>query len=276
MLVTLAGTCQTARNVSPLMLMGNAYVAGWTRSQEGSFPVAVGPDLTFNGGEAYDLPWDYDDAFIAKVRADGSGLIYAGYIGGAFSDWVEGIAVDTQGNAYVAGTTRSNESTFPVIARPDLTFNENDDIRNSDGFVAKVRADGSGLIYAGYIGGDDFDYISGVSVDGEGRAYVAGSSYSYENSFPVAIGPGLTHKGGEDAFVAKLRGDGTGLVYAGYIGGGARDYAKGVSVDSAGNAYVVGVTHSDETSFPVVIGPSLAHANRDDGLHFGCLCCESL
>ncbi len=103
---------------------GNAYVVGDTRSTEATFPVTLGPDLTFNGGR---------DAFVAKVNPSGTALDYAGYIGGSNQDSGSGIAVDSTGNAYVAGWTSSTEATFPVTLGPDLTFNG-----GRDAFVAKI------------------------------------------------------------------------------------------------------------------------------------------
>ncbi|HYB43811.1 MAG TPA: carboxypeptidase regulatory-like domain-containing protein, partial [Candidatus Methylomirabilis sp.] len=78
------------------------------------------------------------DAFVAKVRADGTGLVYCGYIGGADADSGYGIAVDAIGNAYVAGYTQSDQATFPVTVGPDLTFNGS--LGTRDAFVAKVGA----------------------------------------------------------------------------------------------------------------------------------------
>jgi len=95
--------------------VGNAYVTGTTQSREATFPVVVGPDLSYNGG--------LGDAFVAKVNADGTGLEYCGYIGGSDGDGGEGIAVDEAGNAYIAGSTYSTETTFPVAVGPDVTFN---------------------------------------------------------------------------------------------------------------------------------------------------------
>jgi hypothetical protein len=227
---------------------GNAYVTGFTYSTEATFPVVGGPDLTYNG-------WD---AFVAKVRADGTGLVYAGYIGGSAYDEARGIAVDGAGNAYVTGYTHSTEATFPVVGGPDPTFNG-----GIDAFVAKVRADGTGLVYAGYIGGSDGDFGNGIAVDGAGNAYVTGYTYSTEATFPIVGGPDLTFNGGVDAFVAKVRADGTGLVYAGYIGGVDLDYGYGIAVDKAGNAYVTGYTHSTEATFPVVDGPDLTYNGGD-------------
>jgi hypothetical protein len=229
--------------------MGNAYVAGSTESTAASFPVKGGPDLSHNGGER--------DAFVAKVTADGTDLVYAGYIGGKGAESGSGIAVDGAGNAYVTGSTQSTEASFPVKVGPDLSYNGGE----YDAFVAKVTADGTDLVYAGYIGGNSFDYGVDIAVDAAGNAYVTGSTQSTEASFPVKVGPDLSYNGGEhDAFVAKITTDGTGLVYAGYIGGSGDDRSYGgMAVDGAGNAYLTGWTSSTEASFPVKVGPDLTY-----------------
>ncbi len=95
-------------------------------STEATFPETGGPDLDHNGGD-----WD---AFVAKVKADGTVLAYCGYIGGSGNDRGYGIAVDAAGSAYVTGDTYSTEETFPVIGGPDLTYNDGD----YDAFVARV------------------------------------------------------------------------------------------------------------------------------------------
>jgi hypothetical protein len=171
-------------------------VCGETRSNESSFPVKIGPDLTYNG--------DSSDAFVAKVKADGTGLIYCGYVGGGGFlgnfDGAVGIAVDHSGNAYVCGLTNSLETTFPVKSGPDLTYNDGE----YDGFVAKVKADGTGLVYCGYIGGSYYDFANSIALDRSGSAYVSGWTNSAEATFPVKAGPDLTHNSDYDAFVAKI------------------------------------------------------------------------
>ena len=224
---------------------GAAYVVGTTQSTEQTFPVTVGPDLTYNGSS---------DAFVAKVNPQGTGLVYCGYIGGIQADSGQAIAVDAAGAAYVAGTTPSTEQTFPVTVGPDLTHNG-----ANDAFVAKVNAKGTGLLYCGYVGGSSNDNGSRIAVDAAGAAYVAGQTQSTEQTFPGTVGPDLTHNGGYDAFVAKVNPQGTGLVYAGYIGGASPDYGYGVAVDAAGSAYVTGQTQSTEQTFPVAVGPDLTY-----------------
>jgi hypothetical protein len=228
---------------------GNAYVTGYTNSSEATFPVTVGPDLTYNGG----------DAFVVKVRADGSGLAYAGYIGGSDFDVGVGIAVDEAGNAYITGYTTSNQATFPVVEGPDLTYNG-----GYDAFVAEVLADGTSMAYSGYIGGSGWDFGQGIAVDSAGNAYVTGFTDSTEVTFPVAVGPDLTHNGNRDAFVAKVSANGAGLAYAGYIGGSGWDEAYAIAVDGAANVYVAGETASSEATFPVAVGPDLTHNGGGD------------
>jgi hypothetical protein len=233
----------------------NAYITGWTHSSESQgFPVAVGPDLTYNGG---------DDAFVAKVISDGTALGYCGYIGGSQDDSGDAIALDADGNAYLAGDAASSAADgFPVTVGPDLTYNG-----YRDGFVAKVISDGTALDYCGYIGGSQYDSCSGIALDGDCNAYITGSTDSSESQgFPVAVGPDLTYNGLEDGFVARVKRGGTGLEYCGYIGGTADDWANAIAVDGTGSAYVVGETMSAETTqgFPVTDGPDLTYNGNEE------------
>jgi hypothetical protein len=224
---------------------GCAYITGYTMSTETTFPVMAGPDLTYN---------DNEDAFVAKVRADGTGLVYCGYIGGSGVDGGGGIAVDGSGCAYITGFTYSDQSTFPAIGGPDLTYNEGIDI-----FVAKVNSDGTGLVYCGYIGGSNYDNDYGIAVDASGCAYITGFTYSDQSTFPAIGGPDLTYNGDIDAFVAKVKADGTGLDYCGYIGGSGDDSGWGIAVDGSACAFLTGYTGSTETTFPVTVGPGLTY-----------------
>jgi hypothetical protein len=227
--------------------VGNAYVVGTTDSAESSFPLIVGPDLTFNQQPGY---WRYCDAFVAKVNASGTALDYCGYIGSTWADFGNGIAVDAGGNAYVTGTTywlRNYISDFPVTVGPDLTHNG-----YNDAFVAKVNASGTALDYCGFIGGAGWDEGHGIAVDGLGNAYITGLG-SDDPTFPVTTGPNLT---GSGAFVAKVDPSGASFSYCRFIGPGN---AFGIAVDGSGNAYVAGETSATEADFPVTVGPDLTH-----------------
>jgi hypothetical protein len=224
----------------------SAYLAGYTESAQTTFPEKVGPDLTHNGG---------NDAFVAKVTPSGDSLVFCGYIGGSMSDEARGIAVDGNGNAYVTGSTASPATSFPLAVGPDLSrVGEN----FSDGFVAKVNPSGSGLVYCGYIGGSDHDFGQDIAVDIAGNAYIVGYAGSTEATFPVSIGPDLTHNGNYDAFVAKVNPGGTDFVYCGFVGGYSADVANSVAVDKTGNAFIGGETNSPEMTFPVAVGPDLS------------------
>jgi len=233
---------------------GAAYIIGETYSDQTTFPVSVGPDLTYN-----DDPRE-SDVFVAKISAAGN-LVYLGYIGGDNYDIAGGIAVDSAGAVYVTGSTRSTQTTFPVTVGPDLTFNAG----TQDAFVAKISADGSALVYAGYIGGAGFDNGFGIAVDSNGAAYVTGRTSSDQATFPQTGGNfDSIHNGGNDAFVAKVAVDGSALVYAGYIGGSGSDSGNGIAVDSAGAAYVTGTTDSSQATFPVTGGGDLTHNGAVD------------
>jgi uncharacterized repeat protein (TIGR01451 family) len=231
---------------------GNAYVTGWTNSSEATFPATGGPETAFSGGDS--------DAFVAKVSSAGTGLVYAGYIGGLESDYGEGVALDAGGSAYVTGWTNSSEATFPITGGPDTTFNGG----LSDAFVAKVNPSGTGLLYAGYIGGSSRDLGLGVATDAGGNSYVTGLTASTAATFPDTVGPDTSHNGDEDAFVAKVNPTGTGLVYAGYIGGSNSDRGGDIAVDASGSAYVIGETSSTEATFPVTVGPDTTYNGGGD------------
>ncbi|MFN2444985.1 MAG: SBBP repeat-containing protein [Vicinamibacterales bacterium] len=252
----------------------NAYVTGGTCSDQTSFPdgdglgALTGPDVTYNGGSGgFEY---YCDAFVAKVNPEGNQLIYAGYIGGTNYDEARSIAVQSSGQAYVTGSTGSSQSSFPETLGPDTTYNG-----GGDAFVAKVKSDGSGLNYAGYLGGGGKDDGNGIALRRDlivtGRflsivhtALVTGSTETHANLFPATIGPDTSHNGFYDAFVARVTSGGSGLLFAGFIGGSGYDVGNAIAVDSNGYAYVVGATSSDETSFPVKSGPDTTYNDNGD------------
>jgi Beta-propeller repeat/IPT/TIG domain len=219
---------------------GNAYITGGTNSMR--LPVKGGPDLTSNGGT---------DAFVAKLNAAGTELVYCGYIGGLSDDGGNGIAVDPSGNVYITGDTESAETTFPVKTGPDLTYNGS----RPSAFVAKVDPSGTGLVYCGYLDGQSRGYR--IRADDSGFAYLTGVAGA---NFPVVAGPDLTFNGGGDAFVTKVNRHGTALVYSGFVGGAAWDAGVAIALDGSGSAYITGATQSGEgVGFPVLGGPDLTY-----------------
>jgi hypothetical protein len=227
-------------------LHGNAYVTGDTDSY--NFP-------TKNPLQPAHAPTDDSDAFIAKLSADGSSLVYSTYLGGNGMDSPGAIAVDLAGNVYVAGNTLSTD--YPVTPGAFQTTYKGTGVHlYGDGFVTKLNANGSSLVYSTYLGGSSDDYVDGIALDLAGFAYVTGTTSS--GDFPSTPGAFQTKFGGNgagsfgDAFVAKLNAKGTGLVYSSFLGGSDDDGALGIAIDVFGNAYVAGSTNS--TNFPVTPG----------------------
>jgi hypothetical protein len=213
---------------------GAAYVTGNTQSSD--FPTTSGAfDTSYNGGNYY------GDAFVAKLNASGSKLLYATYLGGSDNDWSNSIAVDRSGAAYVTGET--NSPNFPTTPGAfDRSFNW-----NWDAFVVKLNATGSKLVYATYLGGRHEDYGKGIALDGSGAAYVTG--YTDSSDFPTTPGAfDSSFNDYSDAFVAKLNASGSKMVYATFLGGGLVE-GHDIAVDGSGMAYVTGYTYS--SGFPV-------------------------
>lgn len=206
----------------------SVYVTGYTYR-----PAALGPAGPFDtagpaGGSL--------DAFVLKMGTGGTGLAYAAFWGGSGDEAGRAIAVDGQGNAYVAGTTRSPD--LPVTAGSlGGTYGG-----GNDAFVFKLDAAGMGLAYATYLGGSGDDRGQGLAVDRAGSAYLVGDTTSPD--LPLTAGAPDTRIEGQEAFVAKLDAAGTGLVYATYLGGGDLDGARAIAVDDAGQATVTGLTRS--------------------------------
>ncbi len=208
---------------------GDLYVAGWTESLNAQI---AAPIQASNGGGV--------DAFVAKLNPSGSALLYATYIGGSGDDRAAGIAVDSSGEAYVAGSTAS--ANFPVVNAASSKL-----AGGHDAFALKINSVGNLLVYSTYLGGTNTDYGYAIAVDSSGNAYIAGDTLSA--NFPISSGAAQTNFGGDqNVFVTKLTSAGA-ISYSTFLGGSGTDHAGGIAADSSGNAYVAGGTTS--TNFPV-------------------------
>lgn len=213
---------------------GNAYVTGYTGSTD--FPIIPGAFQASFGGIA--------DVFVSKLDTNGTALVYSTYLGGTDIDFVGAIAVDGQGSAYVTGNT--NSANFPVTPGAYQTSCKSCQT-DRDAFVTKLNASGSQLVYSTFLGGSAFDQGSGIAVDAQGAAYIAG--FTQSSDFPSTPGAFQTTYGGlGDAYVTKLNPSGSQLAYSTFLGGNTPDEAKAIAVDRAGNAYVTGDTES--VNFP--------------------------
>jgi Beta-propeller repeat len=222
---------------------GNAYLTGQTKSS--NFPTTGGAfDRTFNVDTCPRCGIDQYDAFVTKLNASGSALVYSTFLGGFDIDDGLGIAVDSAGNAYVTGETHSLN--FPTTAGAfDRTRT------GSDAFVTKLNAAGSALVYSTYLGGSAVQFGSRVAVDAGGNAFVMGSTSSAD--FPTTTGAfDTTANGAFDVFVTKLNASGSALTYSTFLGGQGFDSGGGLAIDAAGSAYVSGGAGS--TDFPTTPG----------------------
>ena len=189
-------------------------------------------------------------AFVVKLNPAGSGLVYATRLGGGGDDRATSIAVDSEGNAYVTGTTSSLD--FPVKNAIQVSHGGGEPFYPFDAFVTKLNAAGSEIVYSTYLGGDEYDGARGIAVDSDGNAYVSGSTDS--PNFPTTMGAFNTNgpavEEDYEAFVVKLDPSGTALLYSTYLGGESNEWGLNIAVDGDGNAYVTGITGSPD--FPVL------------------------
>jgi hypothetical protein len=223
---------------------GNAYVTGQTKSS--NFPTTAGAfDRTFNVDTCPRCGIDQYDAFVLKLNAAGSALVYSTFLGGFNLDDGMAIAVDGTGSAYVSGETEAVN--FPTTTGAfDRTING-----AFDTFVTKLNAAGSALVYSTYLGGAAVEFPSRVAVDANRNLFVTGSTSSA--NFPTTAGAfDRTANGAFDVFVTKLNAAGSALVYSTFLGGADFDSAGGLDLDSAGNAYLSGGTGSFD--FPTTPG----------------------
>ena len=214
---------------------GDAYVTGFTNSPD--FPVTPGAFQTSYAGGP-----DIGDAFVSKLNAAGTALLYSSYLGGSDDDAGYGITVDASGNAYITGST--NSTNFPVTPGAfQTTAGE-----FGDAFITKVNPAGSALVYSTYLGTNDSRGKS-IAVDTASNAFVTGNASA---GFPTTAGAFQTTfkaVNGVEAYITKLNAAGSALLYSTYLGGSSLDFGNGIGLDASGNAYVTGVTSSPD--FPI-------------------------
>lgn len=226
---------------------GNTYLTGATDAC-GPTPTIYIAKIDPTGALVYDVC-----AFAgttASIAVDSAGNAYVAggstiaklnaagnsflYTAGLGGWTLHGVAVDSSGDAYVVGSI--------VVSG----FN--------DVVVGKLDPGATTLLYGVSFGGSNDDVGNGIAVDSAGNAYLTGNTQSAD--FPTANALQATLHGTADAFVAKLNAAGNALFYSTYLGGNAVDEANGIAIDSHGNAYVVGTTSAlaGVESFPVTIG----------------------
>jgi len=224
---------------------GNAYITGATTS--GDYDITPGAHQDFPSGGLVNI-------MVTKLNATGTALLYSTYLGGPYfsgphiTGIQEGksIAIDASGNAYITGYTLY--SYFEVTTGAY----QNTKAGNSDIFVTKLNPWGTALVYSTYLGGNGYDYGTGIQVDNAGNAYITGRTSSLDYDITPGCYKPNYGGGSEDIFVTKLNATGTALLYSTYIGGSGTDQASSFVIDASGNAIITGYTES--ANFEVTTG----------------------
>ncbi|MBX3083231.1 MAG: SBBP repeat-containing protein [Anaerolineae bacterium] len=212
---------------------GNAYLTGYTASI--NFPIQNAFQAANAGSR---------DAFVTKLNATGTALVYSTYLGGGFDDFGYSIAVDSSGNAYLTGLAAStNFPTQNAFQAANAGF--------SDAFVTKLDATGGALVYSTYLGGDDDDSGQGIAVDSNGNVHLTGGSAS--DNFPMQYPIYAMYRGEDDVFVSTLNPTGSALVFSTYLGGDGDDGGLDIAVDSSDNIYLTGYTTNPNPWYPIEV-----------------------
>lgn len=213
---------------------GDVWLAGTTASAD--LPVPGGFQTVLAGG---------NDAFLAGIASDGQSVLFGTYLGGALNDWTEGLALAPDGTVALSGGTGSSDFprvggfAGPGVASGNWTF----------GWAARVATDGTGIRFSTYLGGYVAFSGGSVALDADGALFVAGSTISA--NFPTT--PGTVQEefaGTQDAFLMKIRPDGSAVEWSTLLGSPAAESGLGVAVDAGGSPYLCGST-GDIERFPL-------------------------
>jgi hypothetical protein len=239
---------------------GDAFIAGTTFSVD--FPVTAGSyQPTCGAGLCAD-----GAGFITEMNPTGSGLVYSTYLGGTNTNQMNAIALDSAGNAYVTGYTKStNFPVTPGVFQPKCASCKQTFV---DSYVTKINSSGSALVYSTFLGGNNADVGYAITVDSSDNAYVTG--YTYSTNFPTTPGAFQTTLGAVTGiFVTKINPTASEMVYSTYLNGSATGTSacaacgSSIAVDAEGDAYVAGLTW--ETNFPTT--PGAFQVNYGGGFH---------
>lgn len=202
---------------------GMAYICGRTESAD--FPTSFAVQIQDSGNY---------DAFVSRMGASGSNLIFSTYLGGSGDDTGCSLAIDSNGSTYICGITDSAD--FPTKIPVQATKAGGTDI-----FITKLSSGGNELSYSTFLGGSGDDGGRGVTL-AEEKAYITG--YTNSLDFPTRECCQAALRGGKDSFVSLLSNSGSQLFYSTYLGGSSEDCGTGIAVDGEGSAYIVGWTKS--------------------------------
>src|SRR6266702_1026233 len=249
------------QEVAAKFVLNNRQEVGFELgAYDASRPLIIDPQLvyaTYLGGSGSDyiggIAVNGND-FAGGIDNFGGGLTYAG-----------GLAIDSNGNAFITGATASPN--FPTTSGAFQAANNGG---YSDAFVTKLGPFGTNLVYSTYLGGPGQDSGNAIAVDNAGNAYVAGATYSLSSGkpkFPTTSGAyQANNNGGSDAFITKFDTNGA-VVYCTFLGGSTSEAANAIAVDSNGNACVAGVVQDTTTIIPNLPSSDFLTSSGNSGPH---------
>jgi fibronectin type 3 domain-containing protein len=213
----------------------NVYILGETQSS--NFPTSIGAYDSVHSG--------YYDVFVTKLNYTGLELNFSTFVGGSSWDYGDGFVLDSNGDIYVTGFTRSTN--FPITSNAyDNTYE-----LNYDAFVFKLNSSGTELLYSSFIGGNNWDLSRGIDIDSENNVYIVGNTTS--SNFPTTSGAYDDEQNGiGDVFLVKMDSTCSSLMYSTYIGGSKQDWGHYIYIDSEKTAYVA--SYSESNNFPTTLG----------------------
>ena len=214
---------------------GFVYVTG--SSSSSTFPNPDPADGTRPGGS---------DAFVVKLTPDGTGLVYASFVGGGGIDEALSIAIDPQKHAYVTGFTWSFD--WPTQGAIQTSCHLDDTGFCHDAFVAELTEQGDGLVFSTYLGGSGQDYGSAIALGHDNTIVIGGDTMSPDFPVPFAF-DSTCDAPCHDGFVAVLSPGGIALEHGTYLGGAGEDRVRDVGILSDGRVAATGDTFSAD--FPV-------------------------
>jgi len=238
---------------------GHIYVVGATNSVY--YPTANPVQANYGGGDL--------DAFVTKLSPDGTSIIYSTYFGGSKREGgglydsenasvSTSVAVNSAGEAYVAGHTLSNLD-FPLVNAYQATFGGG----GTDAYLFKLNSTGNTVLFSTYIGGSDDEYFYDVALDSLGNPVAVGHSISTQ--YPTTTGviqPSRNAGYNHDGVISKFNTTGS-LLLSTYLGGNDDDRLVSVALDSNDNIYVTGETKST-ANLPLNNAPQTSHAGNFD------------
>jgi len=231
---------------------GNIYLSGGTSSRD--FPTTRGAySRKFDGsGKSAGNSGPFD-AYVTKLTPDGR-MVWSTLVGGPNHDRTYSIRVGRQGCVYIAGRAGEGFPTTPGVLQEKFAGDNRPAVGYGpqDGFITKLSADGSKVLWSTYLGSGDNSIIRDMVIDERGNVYVSMIGVSVDSPYVTRGAFQATRPGGRDGLVAKISPDGRRVVWASYLGGSGRDTANSIRLDSKGHVIVSGSTTSKD--FPVTDG----------------------